>query len=45
MTFQNDSTALNCKLFFLPLKIIPDLKQLQLVKRAIGCEQLKIYYY
>lgn len=45
MTFQYDSTALNGKLFFLPFKIIPGLKQLQLVKRAIGCEQLKIYYY
>lgn len=44
MTVKADSTALNGKLFLLPLKIIPDLKQL-LVKRAIGCEQLKIYYY
>lgn len=41
MTFQYDSTALNGKLFFLPIKIIPDLKQLQLGKRTNGCEQLK----
>lgn len=38
MIFQYDSTALNGKLFFLLLKIVPDLKQLQLVKIAIGCE-------
>lgn len=45
MTFQYDGTALNGKFFFLPLEIVPDLKQLQLVKSAIGCEQLNIYYY
>lgn len=41
MTFQYDSTALNGKLFFLPIKITPDLKQFLLGKRTSGCEQLK----
>lgn len=41
MTFQYDSTALNGKLFFLPIEIIPDLKQFLLGKRTSGCEQLK----